>query len=266
MMARSATIPESSPLILAYHSVSAQRRDTLSVSVDRFERQMRWLQGKGYRSETLSTAFDDRVDESGPVVAITFDDGYADVFEHAFPILSRLGMVATVFLVSDFVNTERIFPWDEKKIKAGARRSDHGVLNWEQIGTMQEAGWEFGSHTCSHPRLATLSEEVAWREVSESKAALESRLARPVASFCYPAGNLNDAVIEMVGRAGYRRAVVTPPRAGIPRGPLTLRRAGIFHRNGTATFVFKTTSWFARHYEDLQAIRGTMRKLALWGR
>lgn len=126
---------------------------------------------------------------------------------------------------------------------------------------MRDAGFEIGSHTRSHPRLAEIPLEDSWLEINGSREALESRLKRPVTSFCYPSDNLNEAVIEQVERAGYRRAVVTPPRGGISKGPLTLRRVGIYQKNGPAMFRLKTTSWFRRYYDHVQAIRRGIRGL-----
>ena len=91
---------------------------------------------------------------------------------------------------------------------------------------MLRHGFEFGSHSCTHPELTELTAERCWEEVSRSRSDLSDQLGEEVVSFCYPRGDVNSRVIEMVKRAGYDRAVVTPPRGRIPKGRYTLRRVG----------------------------------------
>ncbi len=74
---------------------------------------------------------------------------------------------------------------------------------------MQSAGMDIGSHTCSHPRLARLSRDQMREEVTASKKRLEDTLGVEVASFCYPYGNFDDAVVEAVKEAGYKLATAT---------------------------------------------------------
>jgi len=240
------------PLILAYHSVSDERTDSLAVRVSDFEMQTAWLHRRGYRSMTLES-FNAQTPRKGErVVIITFDDGYADNYTNALPVLKQFGFVATLFPVSNFVDTDKLFWWDEGQVAAERDRSLYRTLTWEQIREMAAYGIEIGSHTCTHPRLTSVSSEQCWDEITRSRAELEDKLGRPVVSFCYPAGDLNAEVITMVEKARYKCAVVTPPRNGIPLGRYTLRRIGVYHHNNPLLFRLKMMPFVRKNYGGLE--------------
>ena len=134
--------------ILAYHQIipttALEAASRLAVSVDQFERQMRYLYDHSYRclslKEFLSLPGSFRPQHE-KAFALTFDDGYEDFFSQAFPILQRYGFSATVFLVTDLVGAKS--KWEGEQ---GNR-----LLTWSQIETLHNAGVSFGSHTCTHP-------------------------------------------------------------------------------------------------------------------
>jgi peptidoglycan/xylan/chitin deacetylase (PgdA/CDA1 family) len=246
------------PLILAYHSVSERRTDALAVRLDAFERQMAWLARRGYRSATLADLVSGAADGPGPLVVVTFDDGYRDNFTLALPVLERHGFVATVFAVSDYVGTQRIFPWDEPKLAALPDPDPFRVLDWDELRDLRERGFEIGSHTCSHPHeLRALPAEERWEELVRSKRDLEAKLGAPVVSFCYPRGSVDPDVVRAVEEAGYACGVVTPPRRGLPLTPYTLRRVGIYQRNSDRIFRLKTSRFVRRHQELRHWLRGS---------
>ena len=242
------------PLILAYHSVSEHRRDGLAVRAADFEDQLSWLHRHGYRSVTLADYMAQAVETGARIVLITFDDGYADNYTVALPVLDRYGFVATIFLVSDYVNTDRVFSWDVPKIATQDDSALYRVLTWEQVHEMAAYGIEFGSHTCTHPELTRISVEQRSEEIVRSRADLQAKLGCKVVSFCYPRGALNTDVIQMVEEAGYRCAVVTPTRAGIPLCRYTLRRVGIYHNITPVLFRLKIMPFVRRHYESLRRL------------
>jgi peptidoglycan/xylan/chitin deacetylase (PgdA/CDA1 family) len=121
---------------------------------------------------------------------------------------------------------------------------------------MAAYGIEFGSHTCTHPKqLTTLPKEQCWEEIARSRANLGIKLEHEVVSFCYPRGDLNAEVVQMVEKAGYGCAVVTPQRAGIPLCRYTLRRTGLYYANTSLHFRLKITPFVRRNYERLRRIR-----------
>lgn len=247
------------PLILAYHSIHPDRQDMLAVHPDKFAYQLEALARQRYRSMTLADYCRQPARYGERVVIITFDDGYEDNYHYAWPVLQRFGYIGTVFLVSDYVGTDRIFAWNEPHAAVSGNRACYQVLNWDQIDEMQRGGIEFGSHTCTHRNLTTLSPDDCRREIAESRAALGVRLGR-VETFCYPRGDLNAAVLEMVRQAGYSGAVVTPPRAGLPLNRFALRRIGIYHITTRRQFQIKRSVWFRRYGEGLRHLLNKLRK------
>ncbi len=242
------------PLILAYHSISAHRRDNLAVRVADFEHQLAWLHRQGYRSITLAEYMNQAIERGERVVIITFDDGYADNYTLAFPILKRYGFVATIFLVSDFVDTDHVFSWDAPKITSQRDAHFYRLLTWEQVQEMAAYGIEFGSHTCTHPELTKVSAKECSEEIVRSRADLQARLGGDVVSFCYPRGDLDTDVIQTVEQAGYRCAVVTPKRVDIPLGRYTLRRVGIYYNITPLRFQVKITPLLRRNYERFKRL------------
>ena len=240
------------PLILAYHSVSQHRTDGLAVPAGEFERQMDWLHRRAYRTVTVTEFINGGFSPDEPLALITFDDGYADNYDVAFPVLKRFGFVATVFLVSDFVGTGRTFRWDSLKIRSKADIPHYAPMNWEQVRDMEGYGIEMGSHTCSHPRLTTLAVPERWEEISRSRADIEDRLGHTVSSFCYPHSEFDQTDVDLVEKAGYACAVVTAFRRGIPLRRFTLRRVGVYQNTSSWRFRLKTTGLFRRNYERLK--------------
>lgn len=242
------------PLILAYHSVSAERRDNLAVQPHDFAAQMAWLNRRGYRSLTLAEYLRRPPVHGERVVIITFDDGYADNYSQAWPILRRYGFVATIFLVADYVGTEHVFYWDVPKLAAPSAAAPYRLLTWDQIEAMAAQGIEFGSHTCTHPELTAVSPAQCAEEVARSRRDLEQRLGAEVVSFCYPRGKLNADVMRQVAQAGYRGAVVTPKRVDLPLSRYTLRRVGVYQNSRSLRFRLKLLPLLRRNLERVRRL------------
>jgi len=183
---------------------AAELSRRLTVSPDCFGFQM-WLMAKlGYRTISMDELADGV--ESGCLpcrrFVVSFDDGYADFYEHALPILERHDFTAIVYLVASRVG--EVDRWDE-----GLGFPLKPLLSWDQIRSMAGRGIEFGSHTCSHARLTTLDDGRLRDEIALSRTMLEEGLQRPVRHFCYPYGAHDAQVIEAVKAAGFRTAVTT---------------------------------------------------------
>lgn len=89
----------------------------------------------------------------------------------------------------------------------------YASCSWDELREMAGSGLvEIGSHTASHPILASITDEESWNEIADSKAQLEAELHQPVQSFCFPNGKPGDYRPNQVGQvrdAGYSSAVVT---------------------------------------------------------
>jgi peptidoglycan/xylan/chitin deacetylase (PgdA/CDA1 family) len=92
------------------------------------------------------------------------------------------------------------------------------------------AGHRIGSHSLSHLRLTRLSRRDAQEEILASKKKLEDILGAPVEDFCYPYGDWNESVRDLVMEAGYRTACTTDFGVNTPGvSPLSLRRITVRH-------------------------------------
>lgn len=192
---------------MMYHKVGyyppGSKLAKLWVTPEDFRRQLAWLRDHGY---TTITCADWRDAEKGikPLPAkpamITFDDGYMNNYEYAYPILREFGMKGVIFLVYETI--EKHNGWHDPATEPWLK-----MLAWAQIKEMQDSGViEFGSHTMRHRNLATLPlEEVTW-EVVESKRRLEDKLGREMIGFAYPYGSgaYKPEVRAAALAAGYR--------------------------------------------------------------
>jgi peptidoglycan/xylan/chitin deacetylase (PgdA/CDA1 family)/CelD/BcsL family acetyltransferase involved in cellulose biosynthesis len=105
---------QSSARILYYHRVNDEKDPFLgAISTDLFEQQMRYL-ARHYNVVSMGDLMRHLAEDSDDaVVAITFDDGYLDNYENAFPILSRYGLPATVFLTTGSLDSDASLWFEE---------------------------------------------------------------------------------------------------------------------------------------------------------
>ena len=126
-------------------------------------------------------------------LVITFDDGYHSIYQIAFPVLMEHEMVATVFLT---VGESHVEAPDKRLAQFNGRQ----MLSWNEIREMQDAGFDFGAHTLTHPDLTQLSAERIEAEMRDSKAIIEDALGIAADSFAYPYGRHNRQVREIAGQ------------------------------------------------------------------
>ena len=185
--------------ILTYHyiRVNPDRNDrmgfALSVTPSDFAAQMDWLAQNGYHTittEDLYTYLNRYGGLPSKPVILTFDDGYADFYTTALPILRSHGFVAVSYVVSGFVG------WP-------------GYMTSAQIREADRSGMEIGSHTVNHANLANVSAGAVRTQIVQSKEFLEQVVGHPVSSFCYPSGKYTSAVASAVAAAGYHDATTT---------------------------------------------------------
>jgi peptidoglycan/xylan/chitin deacetylase (PgdA/CDA1 family) len=190
-------------LVLAYHAVSARWVSGLSVTPDLLEAHVRALLGRGYRPVTFAEAAASADDK---VLAVTFDDGYASVHRHALGLLRRLGVPATLFVVTDAVGNDRPMTWPgiEHWSTDPALAEELRPCSWDELDELGNAGWEIGSHTRSHRRLTAADDATVADELAGSRRALEAGLGRACLSVAYPFGATDARVVAAADRAGYR--------------------------------------------------------------
>ena len=235
--------------VLNYHQINDTEKNALTVNTEQFEAQMKYLSEHGYTTITPADMLD--AWESGaelpekPVI-ITFDDGYLDNYNHAFPVLEKYHLKATIFLISDYVGT---YP---------------NYLTWSDIQDMDESGLiDFESHTLSHEELTKApSLDEAKHQLTGSKEAIEWNMGngKPVRFIAYPCGEYNDEIEQATKDAGYRAAFTVNYGLAEPsENHFVLDRVPIFGSNSHTLLRFKLRLCFAPVFAPLNRIKMDLR-------
>ena len=240
--------------ILCYHAVDPAWRSPLAISPDVFAQQCAWL-GRHRRVASLTEVVGGMNGSARlprGVSVLTFDDGFAGVHTHAFPLLLRHRLPATMFLVAQTLTAAgRPVDWvddpppDPAQEGEGTATSPLRTLTKDQVLEMQAAGINFGSHSYAHHDLTTLSEGECERDLRASREALEDLLARPVRLLAYPRGRHNERVRRSAARAGFSYAF-SLPEGPEPNGPHAIPRVGVWAHDRPASLRLKTADWYVR--------------------
>jgi peptidoglycan/xylan/chitin deacetylase (PgdA/CDA1 family) len=193
--------------ILMYHQVGdfkpmKSHRSTY-CHYKNFKQQMWFLHRFGFNVLSLDQALACLSGEQpvpSKAVVLTFDDGYENFYEYAWPELSRYGFPSMVYLLSGLIGQQS--GWFDKD-----GRETPLLMDRERILQLRKSGVDFGSHGVSHLKLAEIDEDAMRREVFESKKQLEELLGEEVRHFCYPYGSHDLTAAEAVTEAGYQSAV-----------------------------------------------------------
>jgi len=207
-------------LILTYHAVE-RGQSPLCLEAELFAAHVDAIAESGARSLTV-TDLADAVrsgDLEEDIVAITFDDGFASVAETAAPLLLDRGLTATVFCVAGHLGGLN----DWQSAHAGGYRSR--LADAETLSRLAAARFEIGSHGMEHSPLANASEQVASREVVDSRVALEQEVGTAVTSFAYPYGAIPGPSGRRLVEETYDAACTTKlDRASLTSDPRALPR------------------------------------------
>ncbi|NLE99585.1 MAG: polysaccharide deacetylase family protein [Anaerolineales bacterium] len=187
--------------VLMYHYVSELPSDAdayrvdLTVPPESFRAQLQYLADEGYHAITLTDLYR-HLTEGYPLpdrpIILTFDDGYRDAYEVVFPLLVEFGFSGTFFVLATPAHHE----WNE-------------YLTWSQIKEMADAGMDIQAHGRDHVDLRGRSYDYLVYQVLGIKEAVEAHTGQPVRFFCYPSGQYDEALIEMLRSVGYWGAVTT---------------------------------------------------------
>lgn len=180
--------------VLMYHEIAdiTLTPSRLAVAPEVFADQLAYLRDAGFNTITagelaaiLATGAGDLPQR--PVV-LTFDDGYGDFYSQGLPLLKQHGFTGTLFMTTGWIGKE-----GEKK----------RMLNWRELTEAEQTGIEIGAHTCKHPQLDQLPENLLREELYVSKSILEDNLGLPVPGLAYPFGYSNAKVRRMAREIGY---------------------------------------------------------------
>jgi peptidoglycan/xylan/chitin deacetylase (PgdA/CDA1 family) len=196
--------------IITYHAIE-NLASPLFTSPTVFEAQLAALAESGYQAISMATVFDwlqGDISLLAKAVVITFDDGYASVYDSAWPRLQAYDFSATVFLVTGYCGGGNQWPGQMDGVPK------RGLLTWDQVSELAAAGWEFGAHTRTHPPLPGIPTDQAEEEILTSREEIESRIGQTVRSFAYPYGASSPDVQAIVqrffdGALGVRLGLVT---------------------------------------------------------
>ena len=256
-------------VVLCYHNVVGEGdehplpcADTLGLHMPlpRFERQIRWLV-RHYTVLPLAelVARLTRGESLRGAAAVTFDDAYAGVFDHAWPLLLDLRIPATVFVVAEAPGRDAGFWWDDPEVLRNLSpperqrwltvyRGDSTTIAeavssgrrpwqpphwcrpaaWDVIRKAAAAGLELGAHSATHRALPALTDRELRRDVGGSRDILSDRAGVTPEFFAYPYGLWDDRVRQAVRSAGYRAAfTLDTAHRGATVDPWTLPRVNV---------------------------------------
>lgn len=253
--------------VLMYHSVAEEDESDvapyyrIATTPSQFLQQMTWLHEQGYRSVDLASAvglMQGSKSTATKTVVITFDDGYRNFCQHAFPVLERFGFTATMFLPTAAIADQPLV-FNQRE-----------CMTWSEVRDLQQRAISFGSHTVSHPQLHGLDRDRIREEIVWSRQIIEDRTGSAVDSFAYPyAFPQGDEPFKAMVRGileegGYHYGVCTRiGRAGVASDPLFLERLPINSADDTALLEAKMTGaydWVGWTQSALKMARNLRRR------
>jgi peptidoglycan/xylan/chitin deacetylase (PgdA/CDA1 family) len=230
--------------VLMYHRVvdKAPPASKYNIYVTRqaLEEQLRSLRDRGFETVTFGDFLTRRV--PGKPVILTFDDGYEDNYLHLLPLLKKYGMKAVVYILGNRRHKNNF--WD---IPQG--EPEAALLKDRQIKEMDASGLvEFGAHSLNHAKLTELKPAGIRREVEGARKAIGKFLGKPVLSFAYPYGDLNDDIKKITREAGYTFGVAVKGRfTRFGEDLMEIRRVHMFPGTTLLDFRKKTSGFYHRY-------------------
>lgn len=212
---------------------------------------MEYLSAKGWRSLTLAQMLDGYARGTWPIRSflLTFDDGFVNFAEYAFPVLTACGFSATVFVASDWVGRSNDWPGQPRWVPRLP------LMDWSALSRIAAAGIEIGGHSLSHSHLDALPVAESEREVCECQRVIEKRIGYPVRAFAYPYGEGARDLERVVAQCydagfGTRLGFATPTS----RRP-AFERIDMFYLRDPRFFRALETGWLSSYLKVRRWLR-----------
>jgi len=244
-------------LVLAYHAISSDWDDPLSLAPETFRSQLESLAASGYRGVTFSEAATSAATEKR--VAVTFDDAFASAAVHAPPVLDELGWPATVFAPTVPVETQEPMRW----LGSAADDRVRVAMTWGDLNQLADNGWEIGSHTRTHRRLSELRDDELGDELGRSREEIEAHVGR-CSSISYPWGEVSRRVVDAARADGYETGSGLGGRFRFG-DPMAVPRVALARGDGALGWRLKTSplTWNLRSsavWVVFEGVRGLARR------
>ncbi len=194
-------------MILVYHHVSPlasvpapEEREhnegwEYTIAPEAFRNQLQLLRKRGFRFislDHLASLLLQGENEPADTIVVTFDDGWIDNWNHAWPILKELEIPATFFVTTEHLR--------KGAMVEGKKMGPKALLK------LAESGMTIGAHTRTHADVSRVAKEIARDEIAGSREDLANVLGEPPRFFAYPGGAFNRPAADLVGEAGYTAA------------------------------------------------------------
>jgi peptidoglycan/xylan/chitin deacetylase (PgdA/CDA1 family) len=226
--------------ILMYHRVADDGDPRLAryrVTPGQFEQQMGWLKQNGFTPLSLDSLTSARRGDSQmprrPVL-ITFDDGYRDFYDHAWPVLRKLDFPSVMFVVAGKVGDRS--DWDQ------ALGRPEPLMSWSQLAEISAGGVTIGSHSLMHRRFSRLDVHESYDDMRVSAEIIARELGQRPTAFCYPYGVYDRLVERLLPACTYEFGFTCDPPAATQDNPLRLPRIEIMGSDDISSFSAKVES------------------------
>jgi peptidoglycan/xylan/chitin deacetylase (PgdA/CDA1 family) len=231
--------PKGLPILL-YHKVSRDREDGLTISCESLDRQLAYIRSSGYTPISFSDLKESLAGRAAlpanPVI-VTFDDGYLNTYELAYPLLANHGVKATIFLTTGFIGAS-----------AGWDGANEPLMSWHNARELaKDPLIEFGMHSHRHQNYQRYSAAQIEDDLSDCLRALEENACPFTRVFAYPYGGMpRDPAANRAMRDFFRRhEIFFAARIGSrinplpPRDPYELKRTAIRGTDSLRAFQTK---------------------------
>jgi peptidoglycan/xylan/chitin deacetylase (PgdA/CDA1 family) len=240
--------------ILMYHRVAEPipgvAPPTWNVAPERLKQQLSGLLERGFEAWPLRDIVKTcRARRSVPanVFAVTFDDGYANNYWHAWPILRELNIPATIYLATKYLDSERPFPFDDWPVAGSSCVPAESwlPLSARQCQQMQSGGLvDFGAHTHSHERFLGRP-EVFRDDLASCLAALHDGFGVDEPTFAFPYGEFNAELVEIAMKIGVAKCLSTESRRVLPdEDSAPWGRFDVASNDSPAILAAKLSGWY----------------------